>query len=167
MRVVATFVVLMAFVANAQVARAEATPVGVDRAHAAVVAKADGILNIAYPTAQGNTAVPAGNWQRWGAGYALSERFSYRDSDGVAQSFTLRFMLNANGQVTSVNVTQQSEFWPPFATGNLLIAAFKAAAEKDIADARAIGREAPALAVAVSRAGSIEDVVIAAINFSR
>lgn len=167
MRLAAAFVVMMTVVANVQVARAEATPATVDRAHAAIVAKADGILNIAYPTATGNTAVPTGNWQRWGAGYALSERFSYRDSDGDAQSFTLRFMLNANGQVTSVSVTNQSEFWPPFATGNLLIAAFKAAAEKDIADARAAGREAPPLAVAVSRAGSIEDVVIAAINFSR
>lgn len=141
-------------------------PDEVARTHAAVNKHARDILKFAYPTAGALNGI-AGTWDDRPSGYILDEKVDYDDSNGNAQSFTLRLRLNDSGAVTSISTIRQSEIWPPFGTGNLLLAIVKAAAQNDIDAARQANRPPPPGALLIVKATCIEDVIVVLVNVDR
>jgi hypothetical protein len=164
MKVLTRIPLLAAILLCAQVARADGVPSQVTDANDAIQTLSGKILKFAYPTAQANTSDPAATWGERLGGYYLDEKFRYTDSNGDAQSFTLRFNLDHDGKVTSVSEKLRSELWPTFATGNLLLAAIKAAAQDQVDTARREHRDPPPVAVLILKAGNINDIVAILVN---
>jgi hypothetical protein len=126
-------IVLSTFILNVNRAKADDVPDAVLRVHAAVIKDAQSILKMAYPTASSVTAGPKGGYHgNVEGGYTLDEKFQYTDSDNAAQSFTLRLKLDRDGAVTSVSELDRTELWPTFATGNIMLAVVKSAAQEII-----------------------------------
>jgi hypothetical protein len=82
---------------------------------------ATGIVGLAYPTAKSvvKTEYVKGTAYKGGS-FDLTYKFTYKDSDGVTQSFTERFEFSAAGKLTDHATVSSTEFWPPFATLKLL-----------------------------------------------
>jgi len=80
-----------------------------------------GIVGLAYPTAKASlkTEYVKGTAYKDGS-FDLTYKFTYKDSDGKTQDFTLKFVMAAKGELDDMKVIDSSEIWPPFGTLALL-----------------------------------------------
>ena len=137
---VALVALLVLAFGGAPACAADPSQATLDAAHAMVVGTGKNkgndklVLGFCYPTAKSLSGVEYLSKTVANDGsFTLTYNYDYKDSDGDAAYFQLRYSFSANGKITAARLVpgKHSSFWAPFSTAEIVLGAMKEAVRGD------------------------------------